>query len=157
MNLATRALFLSLLLSTLFAPVAAAISPQDITSELMCQCGCTMIVASCDCGTAAQMTDVVKQKLDEGQTKEQILAYFVSQYGETVLSAPTKEGFNLTAWIFPFVALIAGAGVVYVVLSRWVMKPKPLEETSLAPVPAEAMDEYEERFRHELERYEGRD
>jgi len=34
------------------------------------------------------------------------------------LAAPTKKGFNLTAWILPFLTIILGAGVVYVFLDR---------------------------------------
>ncbi len=158
MGLAIRAAVLALLLSALLVPAVGAASVDDITRELMCQCGCTMVVNTCDCGTADQMRTLVKQKIDEGQTKDQIIGYFVDQYGETVLSAPTKQGFNLTAWIFPFVAIAAGAGIVYFVLSRWVMKAKPTEETALALQPAEVTDEYEERFRREMESFdEGRD
>ena len=43
-----------------------------------------------------------------GKSKPEVLQAMVAQYGERILAAPTKEGFNLTAWIIPFVMLVAG-------------------------------------------------
>ncbi|MCL5960588.1 MAG: cytochrome c-type biogenesis protein CcmH [Chloroflexi bacterium] len=146
------ALVVSLLL--LATPVHAAGSVDDVAKEVMCQCGCTMIVYNCDCGTADQMRGVIREKLDGGQTKQEILNYFVGQYGETVLAAPTKEGFNITAWIMPFVGLAVGVGVVYLVLTRWFLASSKQPE----PVPGkseEELGEYEERFRRELQQFEG--
>lgn len=145
------ALFVAMLVPAL---PAAAESVDDVSKELMCQCGCTMIVYNCECSTAGQMRDVIRTKLDEGQSGPEVMGYFVDQYGETVLSAPTKEGFNLTAWIFPFVALAIGAVVVYLVLTRWfIAKGDP--EYVLASVGSQAeLDTYEERLRRELQEFE---
>ncbi|MCL5263738.1 MAG: cytochrome c-type biogenesis protein CcmH [Chloroflexi bacterium] len=134
-------------------PVAAE-SVEDISKELMCQCGCTMIVYNCDCSTAGQMNDVIRTKLGEGQSKQQIIDYFVGQYGETVLSAPTKEGFNLTAWIFPFVALVIGAGIVYFVLTRWFIVRGQAEHVPVNVESIAGLDAYDERLREELKDFE---
>lgn len=149
----TIALVASLLLLT--TPVQAAEAVDDIARELMCQCGCTMIVYNCDCGTADQMRGVIREKLDGGQTKQQILDYFVGQYGETVLSAPTKEGFNITAWIMPFVGLAVGIGIVYLVLTRWLLASSKKPETASVQ-SEEELGEYEERFLREFQQFEGR-
>jgi len=55
------------------------------------------------------MLTLIEQKLAKGESATGIVQFFVAQYGEQVLSAPTKKGFNLTAWITPFVAILAGA------------------------------------------------
>lgn len=145
--------FLAFTISVL--PVAAE-SVEDISRELMCQCGCTMIVYNCECTTAGQMKEVIRTKLDSGQTRQQVVGYFVEQYGETVLSAPTKEGFNLTAWIFPFVALAIGVVIVYFVLTRW-MVTKGQSEYALASAESSGgLEAYEERFRQELQEFQGR-
>ncbi|MBI2832463.1 MAG: cytochrome c-type biogenesis protein CcmH [Chloroflexi bacterium] len=136
-------------------PVLADLTSKDVTTELICQCGCTMVVDTCDCGTAADMTALVTQKISEGQSKEQILGYFVSQYGEKVLAAPTKKGFNLTVWIVPFVAIATGGVAIYFILRRWVWKgkaaPEPVEAEQ--PEPEESTDEYRRRFREEFDRF----
>ena len=41
------------------------------------------------------------------------------KYGEKILSAPTTEGFNLLAWMMPFVALAVGGGLIVLVFGRW--------------------------------------
>ena len=40
-------------------------------------------------------------------------------YGETLLAAPTKKGFNLTAWVTPFLAILVGGCLVVLTLIRW--------------------------------------
>lgn len=135
------ALVLSIILALLAGGVALAEGPmkapvvQDtrtrpIEDKLLCQCGCTMGVAVCDCGTAEQMRKDIRAMMDKGMSEKEILASFVAQYGEKVLNAPTKSGFNWTAWITPFVAVAAGAVILYVLLSRWVKSWKEDERRS---------------------------
>ena len=54
-----------------------------------------------------------------GYGAQEILAAFKSVYGEKVLMAPNKSGFNLVGYTMPFVALAAGAAIVSVLLKRW--------------------------------------
>lgn len=86
---------------------------------LVCQCGCTMAVAVCDCGTADEFRKETRTMMDQGQSNDAILASYVAKYGEKVLTAPTKRGFNLTAWIMPFLALALGAVLLMTLLRRW--------------------------------------
>lgn len=128
-----RAFGLALLLTALLTGVALAAGPMQppkeidrstrfIEEELLCQCGCTMGVAVCDCGTAEEIRKTIASMMKEGKTKDQILASFVDQYGEQVLQAPTKRGFNLSAWLTPFAALLVGLAVLYWLLRTWVFK-----------------------------------
>lgn len=145
-----------LLMFLLAAPIVRA-DPiaDDIASELACQCGCGYTVASCggamQCDVGDQMAVLVSQKVKKGETKEEILTYFVNQYGEKVLAAPTKQGFNLTAWIMPFVAVAAGGTVVYFVLREWLANRRIREETE-PPAPTD-LGGYGERIDRELEQY----
>lgn len=90
-----------------------------VEQNLVCQCGCTMAVAVCDCGTADEFRKEILAMMDQGQSTDAILASYVAKYGEKVLTAPTKRGFNLTAWILPFVALALGGLLVITLLRRW--------------------------------------
>jgi cytochrome c-type biogenesis protein CcmH len=134
---------------------AATLKVAELADELICQCGCTMVVGNCSCGTADQMRGVIGEKINAGMSKEQILAYFVSQYGERILAAPPKKGFNLTAWIVPFLALGGGGAMVYVLLSAWAIPSRREREeeepdTSTSPV----QDEYRERLEKELKDFD---
>jgi len=139
-------------LITLFflSPVrVSAATVSDVSKQLICQCGCTMVLLNCshaECGSREAMTTLIKQKIDQGQSQEQIIQLFVAQYGEQVLAAPPKRGFNLMAWIAPFVVLIVGAGVISIVLKKWVRREAP----SQTYTPAEP-DERDEEYRHQLE------
>jgi len=90
------------------ALLAGAVTLSDIEKQLMCMCGCGMVLSSCQCGTAEEFRAEIQAKLDQGIPPNQIIQDFVARYGETVLAAPTKSGFNLTAWVTPFVAVLLG-------------------------------------------------
>lgn len=100
----------------------------DIKTNLTCGCDCNMTVEACEgsmaCKSAEQLTFEASQYVDQGMGKDAILAAFVQKYGEQILAAPTKRGFNLTAWILPFVGLIAGAFGIVIILKKWVKRQK---------------------------------
>lgn len=130
---------------------------DQLTNEVMCQCGCAYTVNACagamQCDVSEQMRKLIADKVSQGQSRAQIIGYFTSQYGEKVLSAPTKQGFNLTAWVMPFAAIIAGAAAVYLILQAWVRRrvERP-EEGSAEPEPVD-LGSYGERVDRELEQF----
>lgn len=151
---------LAILLAVVIArPVQAAPTVKDLETELMCQCGCGMVVVNCDCGTANQIRDLISQKIQAGESKGQIIKYFVSQYGEKVLSTPPKKGFNLTVWVMPEVAIVGGGGILYFVLRRWVWTGKQAESLQTEPGSdsPEELDDYHARLEKELRDYEEED
>jgi cytochrome c-type biogenesis protein CcmH len=96
------------------------------------------------------MTTLIGQKLDQGQSEQQIIQFFVAEYGEQVLSAPSKSGFNLAAWITPFVVILVGGVVVYIALTKWARRGR----YSPVSTVAEAGDEdYKRQLDKELEEY----
>lgn len=48
-----------------------------------------------------QMRGVVREKLAEGWSDQQVLQYFSERYGPSILAAPPKGGFSGLAWIAP--------------------------------------------------------
>ena len=123
-----------------------------IAGQLICTCGCTMILSTCDCETAVGLLNVIRDKLDGGQSQQQIMDDFVGQYGEKELAAPKPEGFNLTAWILPFAVLVVGAVALYFLVRMWVGRGKaPGEEES--PQESVQLDRYEDRLDKELEQF----
>lgn len=126
---------------------ANAATVSDISKLFICQCGCNMVLANCshvECGSREAMTTLIKQKMDQGQTDEQITQFFVTQYGEQVLSAPPKRGFNLLAWVTPFAAIMLGGGVIYILLKKWVKRGTRSQVSA-------AIDENDEKYQHQLE------
>ncbi|MFB3076297.1 MAG: cytochrome c-type biogenesis protein CcmH, partial [Candidatus Methylomirabilales bacterium] len=74
---------------------------------------------------ANQMRDLVRERLEAGESPEAIKAYFVERYGEWILLAPKKEGFNLLVWVLPFLGMFGGALALFAVVRRWVRRPEP--------------------------------
>ncbi len=141
---------LILVLSVAFLPArASAATVSDIASQLICQCGCTLVLNNCtheECHSRENMTALIEQQLAQGQSEEQSIQLFVTQYGEQVLAAPPKRGFNLTAWILPFAAILAGGGFIYFLIRKWVRRG------GYSPVNVAAeTEEMDAEYQHQLE------
>ena len=115
---------------------------REIASELRCVVCQNLSVADSPSDLAKEMRNVVRDQVQQGKSREEVQAYFVSRYGEYVLLAPPKRGFNLLVWGLPFLAVAAGGGVVYLVARRWT-KQQPGVQPTVDPA-------YAERVRREL-------
>lgn len=151
-------LFLLVTSSVLRVSPASSVTVGEITQELACTCGCNMVVSACEaameCSAAGGIKAQVMEKLSQGQSKEEIIGYFVNRFGEKILSAPTKKGFNLTAWIMPFLAILSGGGVLYLTLKRWRSMGGGPEEGRNRVHRGKVEEKYLERFEGELEDFD---
>ncbi len=147
---------------------------QAIERQIRCTCGCNLDVFTCrttdfTCTTSPAMHRAVLARLDSAlqagfdrvQAARAVVAGFETQYGQQVLMAPPRRGFNLSAYVMPFAALAAGIVVLVWLMRRWVRaRPRAVasqegasaEVTPAAP-PGVSPDELE-RLRRELERFE---
>lgn len=97
---------------------------DDLEHQLHCQCGCNLDVYTCRttdfaCSVSPAMHADVLGLVSGGYGPQEILAAFKAVYGEKVLMAPVKSGFNLVGYTMPFVALAGGATLVVALLKRW--------------------------------------
>lgn len=129
---------------------------DQIGANLMCQCGCTMVLSTCECGTAEQMRGEIRSMLDQGQTKDDILNYYVGKYGDKVLAAPKAEGFNLSAYITPFAVILAGGGVLGLIVRQWVIRTRaqPAEMIEVVSSTPASPDQLRARLATELNAYD---
>ncbi len=122
--------------------------------EMMCMCGCGQILLECNhvgCSYSARMTDELRAALAKGDSDQAILQGFVEKYGNTVLAAPTKSGFNLVAWIMPFVIFLLSLGAVILVVRTWKSRAAAQSAATVPPVSSHELDEFRERARKETE------
>lgn len=96
---------------------------DDLEHRIKCQCGCVLDVFTCrttdfSCTVSPAMHGDVLALVEGGYDGPEILAAFQSVYGERVLMAPVKSGFNLLGYAMPFIALGTGAVVVVAVLKK---------------------------------------
>lgn len=115
---------------------------QQVSAELRCPVCQGLSVADSPSGMANQMRDLIRERLKAGESPEAVKAYFVERYGEWILLAPKREGFNLLVWVLPFLGLGGGAVVLVVVLRRWKKRPEP--------TPASVDPAYLARVRREM-------
>ena len=96
---------------------------QGIDQSLMCPICPSETIDQSQVQLAGQMRDIVREKLAAGESRDEILQFFVDRYGTAVLAEPPKSGFNLLVWIAPPVALMAGGAVLFAVL-RAMRRPR---------------------------------
>jgi cytochrome c-type biogenesis protein CcmH len=65
---------------------------------------------------AKQMRTIVREKLAAGETRQDILDFFVGRYNEDVLAAPSKSGFNLVVWGIPVLGIAAAMAALALIL-----------------------------------------
>lgn len=128
------------------APAGVDETTFRIASELRCPVCQNLSVADSPSEMAKQMRALIREKLERGENPEAIKNYFVSKYGEWILLLPPARGFNLLVWGLPLLAVLGGAGGIYLITRRWAGHSRGGEE---APRPD---PEYLERVRRELDR-----
>jgi cytochrome c-type biogenesis protein CcmH len=108
-------LFTTLLFQTSFSSAAFAQTPavtddevNAVAKDLYCPVCESTPLDVCSTQACADWREVIREKLGEGQTSEEIKDYFALQYGQRVLAEPSREGFSLAVWIMPIAAVVLG-------------------------------------------------
>lgn len=150
-----------LILQSVATPASGAIdlpdSTRNVTNDemrkiaglLIAPCCWTMTADAHSSEIAYEMRAQIRDALAQGKSEEEILQAYVAQYGERILAKPTKQGFNLLAWILPFAALMIGGLLLWRFLHR-----------HAAPLPtpvmmaADSNDPYAQRMEQELKAFD---
>ncbi len=122
---------------------------QDVAGSLMSPACPGRLLIDCPSEEGEQLRELVRQKLAKGESKEEIIAYFVEVYGPSVLPAPPRRGFFLTAWYVPYAAMVFGGAIILLLIKVWTRaQPKPPEAREAAETRPDSA--YEERLEREL-------
>jgi len=118
-----RAALTAVLLLALAAAGTAAASERqpslsELERELICPT-CHESLALSSSPIADRMRSFIRARIAAGDTKSEIKSKLVDQFGESVLAAPPKRGFNLLAWLLPFAGLGLGGATLAVLARRW--------------------------------------
>jgi cytochrome c-type biogenesis protein CcmH len=129
---------------------------RAIAKELRCPVCQGETVADSNAQISVQMRGIIREKLAAGESRDQIIQYFVDRYGEGILASPPRRGFTLGVWLAPLVALLAGLVIVGVVLRGWYRGTSGRlaqegGDTTRIAAPLPAGDD--ERLERELERF----
>ncbi len=89
-----------------------------LTLQLRCVMCQNQSLADSNALIALQLRREVLDQMRKGMSDAQIKDYLVQRYGEFVLYQPKLAGGTWLLWLGPALALLAGAGVVIVILRR---------------------------------------
>ena len=105
----------------LLAPAWAAAEPAslvDVEDEVMCV-ACNVPLNIAESPQAERQRTFIRGLIARGNTKEQIKAALVAEYGPDVLALPDEDGFGVTAYAVPValgIMLLAGP---LILIPRW--------------------------------------
>src|SRR2546426_4489977 len=140
------------------SPLAWGQQWQDVAGALMSPACPGRTLLNCTSSQAEQWRELIRQKLANGESKEQILHYFVDMSGEAILAAPPKKGFALTVWLVPLFVVVNGAVLIIALTRRWARRRTAdahgLMSHEAATLPAlPSSDPYLHRLHRELEKF----
>jgi len=111
-----RTLAVALVALVLAAPAAASEqhpTQAELEGEVMCPvCGTTLDQS--DSPAAQQIKRVIARRIAAGDTKSEIKARLVANYGDAILAAPPHHGFGLLAWWLPIAGIVAAGSFALV-------------------------------------------
>ncbi len=81
---------------------------NSIAREVYCPVCESTPLDVCQTQACADWRDLIRTKLENGETRQDVYDYFAEQYGGRVLATPPREGLNLLLWIMPVAAVIIG-------------------------------------------------
>jgi cytochrome c-type biogenesis protein CcmH len=122
--LTVRRLAVAVALVALLAAGVASAAPEprtnlaDVEDEVMCTVCGTLLELS-DAPQAQRERVFIRERISRGETKQEIKDDLVSEYGPRVLALPPASGFDLSAYLVPAIALLAGAVGIALGLRRW--------------------------------------
>ena len=133
----------------LFVTPALAIQPDEIlkdtvleerarviSKELRCLVCQNQSIDDSDAPLARDLRVLVRERLQAGESDEEVINFVVDRYGDFVLLRPPVKASTLVLWLSPVAALIVG---IFLLLT-WFRKQK-----QLVPVQAKPLSEEEKK------------
>jgi cytochrome c-type biogenesis protein CcmH len=155
-----RALVLAAVALAVAAPAALASEQNptlaELERELVCPT-CDTTLAMSNAPIADRMRADIRERIAAGQTKSEIKAALVEQFGEAVLAAPPRSGFNWLAWLLPLGGIAVAAVAVTLLARRW-LRSRPATAAAAGGPSANGVPpldpELERRVDEELARFD---
>lgn len=156
--LACGVLAISLVYAQQLQPTPSDDQVNAIAKQLYCPVCENTPLDVCPTTACAQWRELIRQKLGEGWSEQQIKSYFVQQYGDRVLGTPPPKGINWIVYLVPPLAVMVGVYILFRVYRSW----KSPAQVSSTPPPADksalpqdaSQDEYIRMLEEEVRKRE---
>ncbi|HEY6252550.1 MAG TPA: cytochrome c-type biogenesis protein CcmH, partial [Candidatus Angelobacter sp.] len=120
---------------------------RNLGGKIQCSCGCNQMLLQCNhvgCPSSSKMIGDLHTTLANYDKDEDVLNWFRSNYGMTVVVSPATHGFELTIWVVPPVVVVTAFVLVFFLVRRW--------RERAVPVPAMGLDPQMDALRQQARR-----
>ncbi len=124
----SAALAVFVVIAVVAAPDPAADRARSLGERLRCPVCQGESIAESPSDAARDMMELVRSRIAEGRTDQEIIDELVSSFSGTVLLDPPVGGTTLWLWLLPIAALAVGVGLV-------VTRIRPRSASDTAPPP----------------------
>lgn len=126
---------------------------EELITTVYCYCGCEReTIQVCVCATAEMIETNFRDRLNAGETVEQIRTNYLETHGPQFYAVMPAKGINLLAYIMPAVILILIGGVAFAVLRK--SRQQAAEATDgYGQATSQVPDEAVKKVEAELEKY----
>jgi len=91
---------------------------RDISAGLRCPVCRNESIDDSSAPISRELRLMVRERLVEGDTDEEVIDFVVARYGEFVLLRPDTSGWNVLLWLSAPILLIAGLAIALVTVRR---------------------------------------
>lgn len=125
---------------------------NSIAKQLYCPVCENVPLDVCGTQACAQWRELIREKLVEGWTEDEIKEYFSNQYGDRVLSEPPARGLNWLVYVIPPLIFFAGAFFLYRGFKTWKQLGDNEVDDFETEIEPDIEDEYMARLEEELKK-----
>jgi cytochrome c-type biogenesis protein CcmH len=92
---------------------------QDVASTIRCPACRGQSAAGSDAASAQAIRVEIAERVEAGESDDEIRAYFASTQGDEILLTPPRSGVGALVWIVPVVVLVVGGTGLALAFRRW--------------------------------------
>lgn len=142
----------------LFVTPALAIQPDEIlkdtvleerarviSKELRCLVCQNQSIDDSDAPLARDLRVLVRERLQAGESNEEVINFVVDRYGDFVLLRPPVKASTLVLWLSPVAALIVGIFLLF----TWFRKQKQFVPVQAKPLSDEEKKKLQAAFKRD--------
>jgi cytochrome c-type biogenesis protein CcmH len=163
LRLLRSALFLLIWFTALISPLnrVSAQDPQPtpsdnevnrVAKQLFCPVCENIPLDVCPTQACHEWRELIRLKIAEGWSDNQIKEYFALQYGDRVLAEPPLRGLNLLVYLVPPLFILGGMVLLYGVLKRMRTTSAPVAGNTTTSEPPSSSDPYLTQVEDELKK-----
>ena len=117
MKIKTISFFIILSLNIVNAE-SSSVEISSILKNLRCLICQGQSVADSNSEFAQTIKLVVKDQIDKGRSEKEIYNFLIDKYGEWIVYKPPLNRVNFLLWIIPYLVLVAGGVIIFLLFKQ---------------------------------------